>query len=70
MKLERYITLNKQNLKGIQMTRKVKVGISPTPKLEYAKLMVDEDYTNKQIQDISDACSMVISRWKKHYKAE
>ena len=39
------------------MTRKVKVNISSSQKLEYAKLMVDEGYTNKQIQDISGAFS-------------
>ena len=32
--------------------------------------MVDEGYTNKQIQDISCACSSAISRWKAQYKAE
>ena len=52
------------------MFRKVKVNITPTQKLEYAKLMADEGYTNKQIQDISGACSSAISRWKKQYKAE
>jgi transposase len=46
------------------MTRKVKINISSTQKLEYAKLMVDEGYTNKQIQGISGACSSAISRWK------
>ena len=52
------------------MTRKIKINISPTQKLEYAKLMVEEGYTNKQIQDISGACSSAISRWKSQYKAE
>jgi transposase len=39
------------------MTRKVKITISPSQKLEYAKLMVEEGYTNKKIQNISGACS-------------
>ena len=52
------------------MTRKVKVNISSSQKLEYAKLMVDEGYTNKQIQYISGACSSAISRWKRQYKNE
>jgi transposase len=54
------------------MTRKVKVkvNINPSQKLEYAKLMIEEGYTNKQIQDISGACSSAISRWKNQYKAE
>ncbi|MFT6906716.1 MAG: hypothetical protein ACJAS1_003385 [Oleiphilaceae bacterium] len=43
------------------MTRKVKVNISPAQKLEYAKLMVNDNYTNQQIQDISGACSSAIS---------
>ena len=49
------------------MTRKVKVNISLSQKLEYAKLMVEEGYTNKQIQDISGACLSAISRWKSQY---
>ena len=52
------------------MTRKIKVNISPSQKLEYAKLMVEEGYTNKKIQDISGACSSAISRWKRQYRAE
>jgi len=52
------------------MTRKVKVNISPNQKLEYAKLMVEEGYTNKQIQNISGACSSAISRWKRQYVDE
>lgn len=50
------------------MFRKVKVNITPTQKLEYAKLMADEGYTNKQIQDISGACSSAISRWKNNIR--
>ncbi len=52
------------------MTRKVKITISASQKLEYAKLMVEEGYTNKKIQEISGACSSAIARWKKQYKAE
>ena len=52
------------------MTRKVKVNISPSQKLEYAKLMVEEGYTNKQIQNISGACASAIARWKRQYEAE
>lgn len=52
------------------MTRKVKINVSPSQKLEYAKLMVDEGYSNKKIQDISGACSSAISRWKRQYIAE
>lgn len=52
------------------MTRKTKVTISASRKLEYAKLMVEDNYTNKKIQEISGACSSAISRWKKQYLAE
>jgi transposase-like protein len=51
------------------MTRK-KITISPVQKLEYAKLMVEENYTYKQIQDMSGACSSAVARWKKKYKFE
>ena len=39
------------------MSRKSRMNITPQQKLEYAKLMVDEGYTNQQIQHISEACS-------------
>jgi transposase len=52
------------------MTRKQKITISPQQKLEYAKLMVEENYTYKQIQDMSGACSSAVSRWKKQYRLE
>jgi transposase len=45
------------------MTRKVNVNISPSQKIEYAKLMVEENYTYKQIQDISGACSSALVRF-------
>ncbi len=52
------------------MSRKTKINISTNQKLEYAKLMVEEDYTNQQIQDICGASSSAISRWKRQYLAE
>jgi transposase len=52
------------------MTRKQKITISPQQKLEYVKLMVEENYTYKQIQDMSGACSSAVARWKKQYKLE
>lgn len=39
-------------------------------KLEYAKLMVEENYTYKQIQDMSGACTSAVARLKKQYKLE
>ena len=52
------------------MTRKTKVTISPKQKLEYAKLMVEEGYTNQQIQEISGAGKSAVSRWKLQYQSE
>ena len=52
------------------MTRKARVTFTAEQKLEYAKLMVNEGYTNKQIQDISGAGPTAVSRWKKQYLAE
>ena len=52
------------------MTRKTRITFTAEQKLEYAKLMVNEGYSNKQIHDISGAGSTAISRWKKQYLAE
>ena len=38
--------------------------------MEYAKFMVEEGYSNKQVQEISEASESAISRWKKQYKEE
>jgi len=46
------------------MTRKARVTFTAEQKLEYAKLMVNEGYTNKQIQDIFGAGPTAVSRWK------
>lgn len=52
------------------MTRKTRVTFTAEQKLEYAKLMINEGYTNKQIRDISGAGETAVSRWKKQYLAE
>jgi transposase len=52
------------------MTRKIKVSFTPSQKLEYAKLMVEENYTNKKVQEILGACASAVSRWKRQYLAE
>lgn len=52
------------------MTRKERVTFTVEQKLEYAKLMINEGYTNKQIRDISGAGETAVSRWKKQYLAE
>jgi transposase len=50
--------------------KKERLKVTPAQKLEYAKLMVDENYTNAQIIELSGACSSAVSRWKKQYLAE
>jgi transposase len=52
------------------MTRKVRVTFTAEQKFEYAKLMVNEGYTNKQIHDIYGAGPTAVARWKKQYLAE
>jgi len=52
------------------MTRKVRVTFTAEQKLEYAKLMLNEGYTNKQIRDISGAGETAVSRWKRQYLEE
>ncbi len=52
------------------MTRKSKVTLSAQQKLEYAKLMVEEGYTNKQIEEMSGAGKSAVSRWKQQYLSE
>ena len=52
------------------MTRKQKITISPAQKFEYVKLMVEENYTYKQIRTMSGACSSAVARWKRQYKLE
>lgn len=49
------------------MARKERITFTPEQKLEYAKLMVNEGYSNKQIIDISGAGVTAVSRWKRQY---
>ncbi|MFT5549063.1 MAG: transposase [Candidatus Azotimanducaceae bacterium] len=50
--------------------RKAHQDFTPAQRLEYAKLMVEENYTNKQVMDLSDAGPTAVSRWKKQFVAE
>ena len=52
------------------MTKKVRINFTPEQRLEYARLMVEENYTNQQIIEISGACSSAVTRWKRQYKSE
>ena len=50
--------------------RKTRLTFSIEQKLDYAKLMVDENYTTKQVMEISGAGQTAVSRWKKQYLEE
>lgn len=50
--------------------RKSKMTYGTEQKLEYAKLMVVEGYSTKQIMDISGAGDTAATRWKKQYLEE
>lgn len=50
--------------------RKIGQTFIPAQKLEYAKLMVEENYTNQQVMDLSGAGSTAVSRWKRQFQAE
>jgi len=51
-------------------TRKTKIIFTAEQRLDYAKLMVDEGYTNKQVRELSGAGASAITRWKKQYIEE
>ncbi len=44
------------------MTRKTKVTLSAKQKVEYAKRMVEEGYSNKQIEEISGSGKSAVSK--------
>ncbi|MBE0471835.1 MAG: transposase [Methyloprofundus sp.] len=52
------------------MNRKERTTFTAEQKLDYAKLMINEGYTNKQIRDISGAGETAVSRWKRQYLEE
>lgn len=52
------------------MTRKAKSTFTPEQRLDYAKLMINENYTNKQIMDISGASKSAVSQWRQQYTQE
>jgi len=52
------------------MPRKERITFTPEQKLDYAKLMVEEGYSNKQVMEISGAGDTAVSRWKRQYIAE
>jgi transposase len=46
-------------------TRKVRKTVTPEQRLVYAKLMLEEQYSNHQVMDLSRAVATAVSRWKK-----
>ena len=50
--------------------RKQKINYTQEQRLDYAKLMINEGYSNKQIMEISGAGSSAVTRWKKQYLEE
>jgi len=51
-------------------TRKTRIKLTSAQKLEFAKLMVEENYSNNQIIELSGASSSAVVRWKKQYSDE
>jgi|TARA_B110000211_G_C14040115_1_gene536400 transposase len=47
--------------------REVRQTFTPEQKLEYAKLMSEENYTNQLVMDFSGAGSTALSRWKNNF---
>jgi len=50
--------------------RKTRISFTPAQKNEYAKLMAEENYSNKQIMELSGAGPTAVTRWKRQYIAE
>jgi len=50
--------------------RKPRITFTIEQKLDYAKLMVNEGYSNKQIMKISGAGPTAVARWKNQYLEE
>ena len=50
--------------------RKPRSTFTPAQKLEYARLMVEEQYSNQQVIELSGAGETAVSRWKRQYLAE
>lgn len=55
---------------SVKKQTKKRVEVTIEQKLEYAKLMVDEGYTNQKVVSISGASSSAVTRWKRQYLDE
>jgi len=47
--------------------RKERLNYTAKQKCEYARLMVEEHYSNQQIMDISGAGAASVARWKNNF---
>ncbi len=45
-------------------TRKERVSFTPEQRRDYAKLMVEENYNNTRVMEISGAGASAVTRWK------
>ncbi|VAW74873.1 Mobile element protein [hydrothermal vent metagenome] len=55
---------------SLKKTRKARINLPLEQKLEYAKLMVVEGYSTRQIMEISGAGATAVGRWKSQYQQE
>ena len=51
-------------------TRKVHETVTPSQRLGYAKPIIEGQYSNHQVIDLTGAITTDVSRWKKQYLAE
>ena len=52
------------------MSKRVRKTFSKHQKLEYAKMMVEDGFTNQEIKNISGASDSAVTRWKSLYVLE
>lgn len=52
------------------MSRKKQLSFTVEQRRDYAKLMVEEGYSYKQVMEISGASQTAVSRWKRQYLDE
>ncbi len=52
------------------MSRKKQLSFRLEQRRDYAKLMVEEGYSYKQVMEISGASQTAVSRWKRQYLEE
>ncbi|SET54093.1 transposase [Thorsellia anophelis] len=53
-----------------EQNKKVRIAFTPKQKNEFAKLIVEDGHTIKQVMEISGASESAVSRWKRQYLNE